>query len=122
LLEGAGFLVIAAVIWLDEAVDLPHALFNAPVSPFRPHEALLESGLVLILGSLIVTFTASLLARHIDRLIVLCAWCHRVRFDGNWVTLEAFLQGHQAETSHGMCPDCEARMLAELEGGRPRAA
>ena len=121
-LEGAGFLAIAIVIWLDELIDLPHLLFNAPASPFRPHEALLESGLVLALGALIIDFTAHSLSRHIERLIVLCAWCHKVRLDRDWVSVEEFLREHHADTSHGMCPECERKMVAEMGSSRGRAA
>lgn len=121
-LEAAGFVTIAVVIWLDELIDLPHLLFGATVTPFRPTEALLESALVLALGALIMDFTAHSLSRHIERLIVLCAWCHKVRLDREWVSIEDFLREHRADTSHGMCPDCERKMVAELGSGRPRAA
>ncbi|MGH7651645.1 MAG: hypothetical protein ACREMS_07345 [Gemmatimonadaceae bacterium] len=114
-LQAAGFLAIACTVWLDELVDLPHNLLGAPASPFRPHEAILESGLVLLLGAAIVLFTIRL-ARHADRLIVLCAWCHRTRVDNVWASIEEFMRVHRAETSHGMCPDCAARFDAEIVG------
>jgi hypothetical protein len=107
-LEALGFLIIALAIWLDELMDLPRYLFGAPASPFRPHEAVLESGLVILLAAGIITFTVRLVG-HVDRLIVLCAWCHRVRLDTAWVSIEEFLRVHRADTSHGICPDCTAR-------------
>jgi hypothetical protein len=112
-LEAAGFLAIACTIWLNEILDLPHHLFGAPVSPFRPHEAIVESGLVMALGTLTVVFTMRLV-RHLDGLIVLCAWCHRARLEATWVSIEEFLRVHRAETSHGMCPECEARFEADV--------
>jgi hypothetical protein len=114
-LESAGFLLIAAVIWLDELLDLPHLFFGAPASPFRPHEAIWESGLVLVLGVLVVAFTARLV-RQIDRLIVLCAWCHRVRLNSHWVSVEEFLRVHRADASHGICPECMAQFEKEMAG------
>ena len=46
-LEAAGFLLIIAIIWLDEILDLPRLLFDTPATPFRPGEGLLESALAL---------------------------------------------------------------------------
>lgn len=114
-LEIAGSLIIAATIWLDELLDLPHYLFGAPLTPFRPHEATVESGLVLLLGVVIVGVTVRL-ARHLDRLIVLCAWCHRAQLDNRWVSLEEFFLVHRAKTSHSMCPECAVRFETQLEG------
>jgi hypothetical protein len=115
-LEAAGFVLIAATVWLDEILDLPRHIFGAPASPFRPHEAIMESGLILVLGFAIVVYTVKSLHRHLDRLIILCAWCHRVELGGAWVSIEDFLLAHRAETNHGMCNECEARFHTELKG------
>lgn len=107
-LEAVGFLTVATISWLNELWDIPRYLFGAPATPFRPHEALLESGLVLVLGAAIMLATIRVF-RHVavlESMIVLCAWCRRARLDEAWVSVEAFLRGHHADTSHGMCPDC----------------
>jgi hypothetical protein len=109
-------LFIAAIIWLDEWLDIPHMLFGAPATPFRWHEAVWESTLVLLFGTLVVLYTARLLLRYLNRFIVLCAWCHRARLDERWVSVEEFLKAHHAETSHGMCPECAVRFEAEHAG------
>ena len=112
ILESAGFLIVICAIWLDELIDLPHFLFGAPITEFRPQEALLESSLALVLGVVIVGYTVRLV-RHLESLIVLCAWCRRVGVDGDWVSMEEFLLMHRAETSHGICPECAHRLIAE---------
>jgi hypothetical protein len=114
-LEIAGSLVIAAAIWLDEIFDVPHYAFGAPVSPFRPHEAIWESSLVLVLGAVIVAVTVKLV-RHLERVIVLCAWCRRAQLDSAWVSIEEFFLVHRAKTSHGMCPECALRFEAQQGG------
>jgi hypothetical protein len=108
-LEAGAFLLIASTIWLNEYLDLPHHFMGAPASPFRPREAIVESGLVLLLGAAVIAFTAALV-RQLDSLIVMCAWCHRVRSDRDWASIEEFLQAHRAETTHGVCPECAKRM------------
>jgi hypothetical protein len=116
-LEAAGFITIAAAIWLDELWDLPHLLLGSPSSPFRPGEAVAESVLVLLLGAGIVLWSRRVLARvaYLESFVVVCAWCHRVKLDEQWVGLEQFLREHRATTSHGICPICARDMLAEAD-------
>ena len=41
-----------------------------------------------------------------ERFLVVCAWTHRVKWEGRWVSLEEYLQrAHGVSVSHGMCPD-----------------
>lgn len=50
--------------------------------------------------------------KTISGVVPLCAWCSKKvkDDDGNWVRLEAYFEGHtDAQVSHGMCPDCQAR-------------
>jgi hypothetical protein len=52
--------------------------------------------------------------RYLESLVVLCAWCHRVRDADRWVNLEIFFAARQASTTHGICPECEVRLDAGL--------
>jgi hypothetical protein len=45
----------------------------------------------------------------------MCAWCRKVRDDqGYWDQVEGYLQ-REAGTmvSHGICPECEKRMMSQ---------
>ena len=111
ILESAAFLLIVVIIWLDELLDLPHLLFGAPPTPVRVQEGLLESILTLIVGISVVSVTWRAFRRieYLESLIVMCAWCRRVREGGNWLTVEAFLERqHHAQTTHGICEACAA--------------
>lgn len=125
MLEAVGFFVIAGAVWLDELLDLPHIAFGSPASPFRPEEAAAESGLVVVLGAAIIYWSYRTLNRmaYLESLIVVCGWCHRVKLDAQWVSLELFLREHRAETSHGICPACTTEMLAaeDPRGHEPAA-
>jgi integral membrane sensor domain MASE1 len=50
-------------------------------------------------------------------LIPLCAWCSKIRDDrGYWQRMEVYLRAHtEAEFTHGLCPDCLERQLANVE-------
>ncbi len=103
-LEVLAFLTVAVVIWLDELLDLPHLFFQAPPTPFRLAECTLESALTLILGLTVVTVTARAFRRieYLESLVVMCAWCRRVREGREWLTVEEFLsRQHGARTTHG---------------------
>jgi hypothetical protein len=111
ILESFAFLVIVAIIWLDELLDLPHLLFSAPPTPVRVEEGLLESILTLMVGIGVVSVTWRAFRRieYLESLIVMCAWCRRVREGGDWLTVEAFLERqHHAQTTHGICERCAA--------------
>lgn len=55
--------------------------------------------------------------RTLSGLLPMCAWCRRVRSDtGYWEQIEAYVVAHTGATvSHGLCPECAERNLAELE-------
>jgi hypothetical protein len=54
-------------------------------------------------------------------LLPMCAWCRKLRDDrGYWSLVENYLHDHaNTEITHGICPDCEARLLAEQKVGAP---
>ncbi len=51
-------------------------------------------------------------------LLPVCAWCHKVRDDqGYWGQLETYIEARtHASFTHGICPDCQARVMAERSG------
>ena len=119
--EAIGFVIIAAAVWVDELWDLPYHLFGAPRTPFRPQEAIAESTLVITLCVIVMWQSYRILRRvaDLESMVVMCAWCRRVRHDGAWMSVEAFLAQHNARMSHGMCPDCAAHLRVEA-GVTPR--
>ena len=54
---------------------------------------------------------------QLSGLLPICAYCKKIRDDkGYWNQIEAYLQKHtEAEFSHGICPDCEKKMYADLD-------
>ena len=55
--EVLGFLAVIALLWLDELFDLPWRLFGTEPTPFNWAESLIETGVVLVLGILVVLKT-----------------------------------------------------------------
>lgn len=50
--------------------------------------------------------------RTLSGLLPICSWCKKVRNDsGYYLQIEAFISAHtDARFTHGICPDCAARM------------
>jgi hypothetical protein len=114
-LEAVAFLLVATVLWLDELIDLPHLLFGAPHSVPRLAECAFESLLTILLGAAVVAVTRSAFRRilYLESLVVMCAWCRRVREGDQWLSMEQFLaRQHHARTTHGICDACAAAVVA----------
>jgi len=57
------------------------------------------------------------------QLQVVCAWTHRIRLEGKWVTLDEFLTNKlNVKISHGISPEALAEIKRELEGDAPPAS
>jgi PAS domain S-box-containing protein len=54
--------------------------------------------------------------KTLQGLIPICAWCKSVRDDkGFWHSVEEYLKEHsEAQLTHGLCPQCQERLLSEL--------
>ena len=114
-LQVAGFVLVAGVIWLDEAIDLPHLLFRASPTPFRPEEALFEMLLLGLTAAASILVTGTILRRlaYVETLVRFCPSRQRVLRRGEWTSVSDFFQDEEAEALHyGVCPDCAARATA----------
>jgi hypothetical protein len=108
-LEAAAFVLVATILWLDELIDLPHLIFGVAPEVPRLAECAFESVLTLLLGTAVVAVTARAFRRilYLESLVVMCAWCRRVREGTEWLSVEEFLERqHRARTSHGICEAC----------------
>lgn len=109
LLQALGFLIVGLVIWLDEAIDLPHLLFRAQPSPFRPEEAGFELALLALVGTASIVLSSALLARlaQMESLPQFCPSCQRIQRRGEWTSISDFFQEQAAEElRYGVCPGC----------------
>ena len=55
-----------------------------------------------------------------SQLQVVCAWTHRIRLEGKWVTLDEFLTNKlNVKISHGISPEALAQVKRELDKDAP---
>lgn len=63
------------------------------------------------------TSELTLRIKTLSGLVPICAWCHKIRSDrGYWEQIEDFVESQSgAGISHGICPECQARLLGGYE-------
>ncbi len=61
--EILGFGCIIILIWMDEILDIPHILFNAPATPLNLKEGIIESIVVIILGIITLLYIYRILKK-----------------------------------------------------------
>ena len=113
--ETVGFLLLIALSWLNEMVSLPHLLFGSGEHSSL-HEAMMETSALAVVWLMVYLFTKRLLGRlyHLEGFLQVCAWCRKIGHDDGWVQLETyFAKGFDIKTSHGMCPECQAKYAAK---------
>lgn len=125
LCQSVGFLAIIALSWFDEVIGLRSLVFgnNPYISDFR--ESALEMLFVLAVWFIVIGVTRRLLTRvsQLEKYLRVCAWCHRVGVETEWVKWEEFMaRKFETHTSHGICEECvqqQRAALAELNEKQP---
>ena len=98
--------------------DLISSLTGAEVSPSATH-TLVAACLVGLVGAINVWITWFYMQKS-DTMrdwVVLCAWTHRIKFEGRWLTIEQFLEEQLGcQVTHGMSEEALRSMRQELDG------
>ena len=108
----AGFLGLIVIFALDAYWDLPARSFGAFLKPIRPYGFSIKvvAALGLFITVLGVLRQAILRIQRLSHMLTLCAWCRRVSVNGEWISIDQFLQQRRNTTSSvGLCPDCYSK-------------
>ena len=118
----AGFIGLIVIFALDEYWDLPARSFGAMLKPIRPYEFSIKviAALCLFITVLGVLREAIARIQRLSYMLTMCAWCRRVSVNGEWLSIDQFLQQRKNTTSSvGLCPDCYGRKAAEEPSSVP---
>src|SRR5258705_13648314 len=122
----AGFVGLIVIFALDEYWDLPARSFGAMLKPIRPYEFSIKvvAALLLFITVLGVLRQAILRIQRLSHMLTMCAWCRKVLVNGEWISIDQFLQQRRNTTSSvGLCPDCYGQQAAaNLASKLPRSA
>ena len=111
----------------DEAT-LTRALTASPfgyvLKPFQVRElrvaievALYKHAREAEIRALVVELEAALAqVKRLSGLLPVCSWCKKIRnADDQWLQFEEYICKHsEADFTHGICPECEAKYLSTL--------
>jgi hypothetical protein len=117
-LQAAGFLTIIVLCFLNEWLGLTTLIFKDHPYISNYPEFALEMLFILAVWFIVGGATRRLTNRlqHLEKFMLVCAWCHRVKFHGSWIRLEEFLnRGFDTPTSHGICTGCLDDQKAALQ-------
>jgi hypothetical protein len=112
----AGFIGLIVIFALDEYWDLPARSFGAMLKPIRPYEFSIKVVAALCLFITVLGVLREAIARiqRLSHMLTMCAWCRRVSVNGEWLSIDQFLQQRKNTTSSvGLCPDCYGRKALE---------
>src|SRR3954471_10910381 len=119
----AGFLGLIAIFALDEYWDLPARSFGIDLKPIRPSDFSIKVVAALVLFVLVLGVLRQAIHRlnRLSNMLTMCAWCRRVSVEGEWISIDQFLQQRQNTTSSvGLCPDCYGRSAKAAADPEPK--
>jgi hypothetical protein len=113
----AGFSLMIIFSWLTELLHLPHLIFGEPFAP-NWERAALRTLVILVIWGWVYWITRRVLKRlhHLEEFLRICGWCRKVCDKDQWLTMEAYFSSKfDTRTTHGMCPDCLAKAVNDLD-------
>src|SRR2546428_13921069 len=115
--QSLGFLIVIVLTWSDALFDLAHAILGLP----HRDEDLNRTAITTVVILLLWIFSAYKVYRVVSRLRYLesflhvCAWCRKIEYQDRWLSLEEhFTKQTGGTASHGICPECSAKMLGPV--------
>lgn len=117
LCQDLGFLGLMVICYLDELLKLPALVFSDHPFAFVYRRSTLDMLLVLAVWFLVSRSTRRILdrVRYLEEFMRVCAWCRRISFKGEWISLEEFMrQGFDTPTTHGICAECLQEQQAAI--------
>jgi hypothetical protein len=107
--QTVGFGLVALLSVFNHLLDLPLLVAGDDVQISRWRYGVLEVVVILLIWAFAFLVTRRLLLRlhYLEGMLRMCAWCRKVGYKDQWITLERYLvEGFQVNTTHGICPDC----------------
>lgn len=116
--EIVSFLLVVAIIWLDELIDIPYLFLGSQMTPVNWREALFETLLIIPLAIAAIHYTRMLFGemKYLEGFLPICSSCKRIRDEqGNWQQIEMYINARsEAKFTHGICPQCAQQLYPEV--------
>jgi hypothetical protein len=105
--EGMGFFLAILTGWMTEYFD----------PPFNFTQVIIESTVIILLGSFTIYSTRRLIQRikYLEGFLVMCSSCKKVRIDDRWVGIEDLISDNsELQLSHSLCPPCTEKLYGKF--------
>jgi hypothetical protein len=115
--EALSYALIVVFIFADAMFDLT-GVFRSDGITISPQFAYIAACLVAVVGCINVWLTWYYIqkANAVRDWLVICAWTHRVKQHGRWISLEEFLTGQLGyQVSHGLSDASIVRLRDEID-------
>lgn len=115
--EALSYALIIVFIFADATFNLT-GVFRSDGAILSPQLAYTAACLVGIVGTINVWLTYYYMrkAATMRNWLIVCAWTHRVKRDGRWLSLEEFLTEHLGyQVSHGLSEGSLLNMRDEID-------
>lgn len=115
--QGSGFAVLILLIWVSHVLNLPALYYGGDLGVLDLARPCVLTAAAIICGFITVGHTYVQQKRILKGFLTVCSYCRRVKVDEEaWSLLERYLsQKTLVEFSHGICPECSVKLLAEIE-------
>ena len=116
--QGIGFAVLVLLIWVSHVLNLPALYYGGRFAALDLAQPCVLTAAAIVCGFITVGHTYVQQKRILKGLLTVCSYCQRVKVDEEaWSRLERYLtQETLVEFTHGICPQCSSKVLAEIEG------
>lgn len=115
--EVLSYALIITFIFADMTFDLTSVL-RPDGSAISPQTAFIAACLVGLVGAINVwlTFYYMQKAQTMQDWVIVCAWTHRIKSGGRWLSLEDFLTQHLGcQISHGLSEEAYGKLREEID-------
>ena len=116
--HGLGFVTIVMVLWADKLFQIGQHLGVSDENTESYLEVSAKSGVVVLLWMFSAYKVYLIVSRlsYLESFLHVCAWCRKIEVKHKWLTIEQhFAQQTGGKASHGICPECAAK-VADEEG------
>lgn len=117
LYEVVAFTILLIAIWTGSL--LPILLRGRTAMEWE--DPILETTALVLVAVPTLLLSKRILDRlhYLEGFLRLCAWCHRVNVNGEWILVEEFLKRRlSTQTSHGICESCNQIIRNEIQARR----
>lgn len=115
--HSVGFAIVIVLLWADEFFELIFNYYGGNWSSGNVQESAIRTVIVIFLWIFSSYKVHQVLSRlaYLESFMHICAWCKRIEKDENWMSLEEHVAAETGKkASHGICPECAARMEEEF--------